>query len=459
MNNLKRTLIPILGILLLAACGGGTAEPETAASGPNSPDAAGDVCGFVPARLVTEALGRDLVSDPARFDYYEGTTVSGCQWDGGKDDDGTAYFAYAAVLTPDAFTGFESAEAVGGLGDEAYAVNGADAEQVWVRVGADKVIVAAIGDRPSRAGAVALAQALLAFPAPVSGAQSGAGAQVTDAATGSNSAPAVTAVLIDVPLAGLPRTLRYAGADFMVTDGRLTNQSLVDPAQTMPDRLRVELTVEGQNVSGFKAQIVGGTLGVTFADGTAVAQVLVDPIDNNTSRIYTLSGDVPPTTQWEGAALTLSEPDREPETIALTGDATASGQSEALSPGAQVSTVNRYEEGMQFLVKDAALWLDAPQPGGYFVRAPLGQRFLSVTLEVTNTGGQNGVSVYAEQFQALADGAPAAVSYDMHGAQSVPLNTSTEVAYYFPAPAGAADFQLVVAADGSQPAQIALSRP
>ena len=47
---------------------------------------------------------------------------------------------------------------------------------------------------------------------------------------------------------------------------------------------------------------------------------------------------------------------------------------------------------MQFLVKGAALWLDAPQPGGYFVRAPLGQRFLGAALDVPTAAGKTGTA-------------------------------------------------------------------
>lgn len=440
-------LVVLMGFVV--ACGGGGDE-EVAGETAVSPAAssASEVCALIPAAKVTEILGRDLVSDPAAFDYYEGTTASGCQWDGGKDGDGNAYFAYAAVLSPDTFTGFDGAEAISGLGDEAYAVNGPDAEQVWVRVGDDKVIVAAVGDAPDREGAIEIARYLLAFPV-VGGGDTAVAVPTTDTASD------MTAVPTDIPLTTLPRTLSYAGVAFTVLDGRITNRSQIDPNQAT-DQFRAELNIEGKNSSGFKADISNGTFRITFADGSVVEQVAVDPVEMNETRTYTISGAVLSTTQWEGATLTLSEADTEPLTINLTGDETITGQPEPLTTGGEATGLNKYDESIQYQVMDASIWLDGPQPGGYYIHVPLGQEFVMVTVKATNTGGQSGVSIYSEQFQILADGEPFAVSYDVNGAQAVPLNTSTDVSYYFLIPADAANIHLTVAADGNQPQQIVL---
>lgn len=442
----------VLLAALLAACGAGGEEAagETAVV-PIAVNAnAGDVCGRIPADAIAAILGQELVSAPAAFDYYEGATVSGCQWDGGKDDEGSALFAYAAVLGPEAFTGFAGAEAIAGLGDEAYAVNGPDAEQVWVRVGNEKVVVAAIGDAPHRTGAVAMARALLGFTA--------AGALAADAAPANTVAPAETtgsAAPVDIPLTTLPRSFTYAGVDFSVLDGRITNRSLIDP-NAAADQFRAELTIEGKNSSGFKADISNGTFRINFGDGTVVEQTAVDPVEVNETRAYAMSGNVSPATQWDGATLTLSETDTEPLTINLTGAETVTGQPTPLVSGGEAAGLNKYDESIQYQVTGASLWLDGPQPGGYYIHVPLGQQFVMVSVKATNTGGQSGVSVYSEQFQILADGTPYAVSYDVNGAQAVTLNTSTEVSYYFLIPANAASIQLTVAADGKQPQQIVL---
>lgn len=279
--------------------------------------------------------------------------------------------------------------------------------------------------------------------------------ETTAAETTGDTAVGVTATPTDSPLTTLPRSFTYAGVDFTVLDGRLTNRNPLDPDQTT-DQFRAELNIEGKNMSGFKADISNGTFRITFADGSVVEQAAVDPVEVNETRVYALSGSVPPTTQWEGATLTLSEADTEPLTIALTGEETVTGQPEPLTTGGEATGLNKYDESIQYQVMDATRWLDGPQPGGYYIHVPLGQEFVMVTVKATNTGGQSGVSIYSEQFQVLADGEPFAVSYDVDGAQAVTLNTSAEVSYYFLIPANAAGIQLTVAADGNQPQQITL---
>lgn len=473
MKKWMKMMALLAGILPLLACGvlsqsaemaatvvAGTVAPLAGSAVPVAETAValgstavsmaggGDMCAAIPAQTVASILGRDLVSAPAPLSEFNGTAVSGCQWDGGQDSSGNAHFAYAVVLPPSAFTGFSGAEAIAGLGDEAYAVNGADAEQVWVRVGSEKAIVAAIGDAPNRAGAIELARLLLNVSA------------VEGMAATAIAAPAVpaanAAAPLDIPLTTLPRAFHYAGVDFTVTDGRLTNRSLIDPNTAVPNTLRAELTLEGKNLSGFKADIRNGIVRLNFADGTAVEQMTVDPIENGATRTFTISGDVQPATTWDGATLTVSEADKEPLTIALTGAETVTGQPQPLTSGGAATGLNKYDESIAYEVTEAALWDDGPQPGGYYIHRPLGQRFLMATVHATNTGGQNGVSIYSEQFQVLADGVPFAVSYDVNGAKSVTLNTSTDVSFYFLVPANAATLQLTVAADGQQPAQIPL---
>ncbi len=56
------------------------------------------------------------------------------------------------------------------------------------------------------------------------------------------------------PLTTLPRSFTYAGVDFTVLDGRLTNRNQLDPDQTT-DQFRAELNIEGKNMSGFKADL------------------------------------------------------------------------------------------------------------------------------------------------------------------------------------------------------------
>jgi hypothetical protein len=69
------------------------------------------------------------------------------------------------VLTPVSTYGeqplYQESE-VSGIGDEAYFNNGADARQLWVKIGDKVAFVVAFGDVPKEAGAKAIAQLVAA---------------------------------------------------------------------------------------------------------------------------------------------------------------------------------------------------------------------------------------------------------------------------------------------------------
>jgi hypothetical protein len=109
-------------------------------------------------------MGRPLVGDPERFDYYGEGDTSGCTYSGGKDSDNTAYYSYV-VLTP--IVHYDNQPLylnvdVPGLGQSAYFNNGADTRQLWVKVNDNVAFVVANGDVPYEDGQKALAALVLA---------------------------------------------------------------------------------------------------------------------------------------------------------------------------------------------------------------------------------------------------------------------------------------------------------
>ena len=82
----------------------------------------------------------------------------------GKDASGEAYFAYAALL-PVKDWNVSKVPLVGGIGDDAYYLNGPDARQLWVLANGKAIIVVGIGDRPNEDGLKQLAaQVIAALP-------------------------------------------------------------------------------------------------------------------------------------------------------------------------------------------------------------------------------------------------------------------------------------------------------
>lgn len=124
-----------------------------------------DVCAAIPQEAIESAMGRKLSKAPERFEYYEGGGTSGCWYEAAKDADGEAHFGYV-VLTPPNVYGEQPLymeEPVSGIGDEAYFNNGADARQLWVRVGGGRAaFVVAFGDVPREDELIQIATLLAA---------------------------------------------------------------------------------------------------------------------------------------------------------------------------------------------------------------------------------------------------------------------------------------------------------
>jgi hypothetical protein len=151
----------IFGIVLLAlgvsilACGPASAPP--AFTGTINPITLTDdltqidVCAAIPKEAVEAAMGRTLSAAPSKFEYYDTVGSSGCWYEAAKDSSGEAHFGYVVFTPPSAYDEqpLYQEQDVSGIGDEAYFNNGADARQLWVRVGGGRAaLVVAFGDVP-----------------------------------------------------------------------------------------------------------------------------------------------------------------------------------------------------------------------------------------------------------------------------------------------------------------------
>jgi len=172
---MKRTSTPLLLVFLtltlfLVACGVSDSplkvEPASVSS-LRLPDfsswSAEAVCKVLSTDTVAEVLGRDLKSKPQPFDdpAYLG---KGCAYDAGKGG-ANAYFAYIALAPSPLYednrrAGFAVRE-VNDFGLEAFHANGADAEQLWIKLSDEYALVVAIGDEPNPEGARLIAKTFL----------------------------------------------------------------------------------------------------------------------------------------------------------------------------------------------------------------------------------------------------------------------------------------------------------
>jgi hypothetical protein len=172
MKNIRsfQFIVPITALILATlACGSSsTAVKEPAL--PIAPITIGgdltqiNVCQAIPQEDIEAVMGLKLAKAPERFEYYDEAGTSGCSYEAQKDADGEAHFGYV-VLTPIetyANQPLYMNEDVSGIGDEAYFNNGADARQLWVKIGEKVAFVVAFGDVPNEEGAQAIARLLVA---------------------------------------------------------------------------------------------------------------------------------------------------------------------------------------------------------------------------------------------------------------------------------------------------------
>ncbi len=171
MRKQMRLALFLSGLLLTGLACGFSGSAKTSEPGePIPPITVGsdltkiNVCQAIPQADIEAVLGRNLVSEPQRFDYYDTQGASGCTYDGGKDSGGTAYFGYVVLMPIGVYNDqpLYQNEAVSGIGDDAYLNNGADARQLWVRIDDKLAFVVAFGDQPNETGAEAIARLLVA---------------------------------------------------------------------------------------------------------------------------------------------------------------------------------------------------------------------------------------------------------------------------------------------------------
>ena len=168
VKRILKTLLLVIAFIVPSACGQTAkfSEPQS----PMAPIAIGedltaiDLCQAIPKEDIEAVMGRRLVSAPEGFDYYTTPGASGCTYDAGTDSNRNAYFGYVVLMPVEEYGNqplYKNID-VGGIGNEAYFNNGADARQLWVKVNDRVAFVVAFGDKPNEEGARAIAKLIVA---------------------------------------------------------------------------------------------------------------------------------------------------------------------------------------------------------------------------------------------------------------------------------------------------------
>ena len=154
MITTMKKILSLLTLLILFSCG---QKQEKEQATDEQPTLEG-VCGYLTKQEIENALGVNLVEAPAEIneEYLGGR---GCAYSGVKEDT-EAHFGYVIFTSAEEFNKVRLGEKTEGVGDEAYTINGPDAQQLWVRQ-ADLYVMIAIGDAPKPEASQQLAHLVL----------------------------------------------------------------------------------------------------------------------------------------------------------------------------------------------------------------------------------------------------------------------------------------------------------
>lgn len=194
---------------------------------------------------------------------------------------------------------------------------------------------------------------------------------------------------------------------------------------------------------------------LTFANGAEIKAALPS-LGASQVTVVELAGPVPPDTTWDGATLSITEAGREPFQLRFGDD--GEQPPDALEATGTAKVLTRYGDQVSYEVLGASFASDGPRRGGFYGRAPEGQRFLRTRIAATNVDGRHGVSIGEEAFQLTTDVGPASIAVGVN-AQALALGQRGEFEVVFLVPKQARTFTLRVGADADTPGQITLRSP
>jgi hypothetical protein len=193
----------------------------------------------------------------------------------------------------------------------------------------------------------------------------------------------VTSAPIDRPLTTAPRSFTYAGLQFTVVSGVISNSVPFGPAITNDASTHLDLNLSINNPTAASIYVPSALLQVTLGDGRVLKQPVDVGVQEQDTQAQTLSFTVPVTTTWSGARLTFSQLGDEPAGLPLDGAAAAATYPLALPASGSASIA---DQAMTYKVISATLDLDS-----FGKRVPSRQRYLNLTVEV---GCQNTHACY-----------------------------------------------------------------
>ncbi len=254
--------------------------------------------------------------------------------------------------------------------------------------------------------------------------------------------------------AGLPRTTRYGGLEFTITQAVMDNEDQSGGGgRYRGDALFARLAVSVRNTTTESAYPDASLFRLRLASGHDYPNRSYDfrAADPGSTTEAALVFEVPSGAQWDGATLLLSAGGDEPAELPLTGPVPPPAYPVALRLPAPAEVAGP-AQGLTYALLGATLDLDAGTR-----RAQAGQRFLKLHLRLTNTGVTYGIAMGPSFFRLSVDDVPLAPLTAPIAVIDYQAALEGDVVFAIPAQAASAELQLGdVTAEKTQFARVPL---
>jgi hypothetical protein len=244
------------------------------------------------------------------------------------------------------------------------------------------------------------------------------------------------------PLSIAPeRALTYATLRFAVTKGVISNRVQDEPQADGKNPAVADVTLSVVNASKDAVRVESGQWQLQLADGTTYKQAYSDSVAPRNTHEKRISFPVPMASQWAGASLTLDEKGKEPATMTLDGPVSAVPFTIQLATGGAATTTG---PAMKYTILAGTEGLD-----GVGERAPMGKRYLHLSVRVTSSEPGSADQFLPEFFRLSVDGTPYAPEH-MSDNNVIASRSSQDVTMSLLIPAGATRVELEVGKPGIQ---------
>ena len=230
-----------------------------------------------------------------------------------------------------------------------------------------------------------------------------------------------------------PRVFKYANLQYTVTKAVISVRVADDLPIDNSKPAVADVTFSIVNMAKEGVTIRNGQWQLKLGDGSVYKRSYEDNLKPRDTLQRKISFHVPESSQWAGSQITLDEQDKEPATIMLDGPISPPQYPMTLSLKSDEKTTK--DPTNTYAIQSANIDLD-----GFGQRAPLGKRYLNLTVHITCKEGGGGF--VPEFFRLLINSEPSAPENSSASNLNCPGFQDYAMSYVIPANAAAVELEV-----------------